>query len=102
MVVLLLALLSTWSATKCTKASDYWSTIKPIVDSMTLSQKIGQMIQADVKQVMKNSTIDPDLLFKYQLGSLIASPGSAADRQGHVNRDRFNVEQIKNGTLENW
>ena len=102
MVFLLLALLSTWRPTKCTKAIDQWSTIKPIVDSMTLSQKIGQMIQSNVKQVMTNSTINPDLLFRYQLGSVAASPGSAPDRQGHINGDRFNVEQIKNGTLENW
>ena len=90
------------STTNCTKASNYWSVVQPIVKAMNLDQKIGQMTQADAPQVMTNNTIDPSLISKYSLGSILVGGNAVPDGKGGVISDRFDIPGFLNGTLANW
>ena len=51
---------------------------------------------------MTNNVIDPTLIAKYNLGSVLIGGNAVPDGQGHVNGNRMDHEAFLNGTLANW
>lgn len=85
LLILLVALTTVYSASIY---DQYYEEARRITEGMTLDQKIGQTIQADMEFITnreKNIT-DPQEALKYNLGSLLISGNAAPTTDGNIAR----------------
>ena len=98
LVSLLLGILVFTNAKSCKSLNEHAETVRPIVQAMTLEEKIGQMCQADVLQAMTDNKIDPSIVSKYNLGSLLVGGNCVPGPNGELFLNPNNKEEFAQGT----
>ncbi len=81
----------------------YQSIVKPIVDSMTLDQKLGQMTLPKFTMLMQGDKINFNLIQQYALGALLAAGGEDPNGVGGVtNGGGLEPKDYMKATKANW
>lgn len=82
--------------------SAYEQTVRPIVNAMTLDEKLGQMIVPKFTYLQENQKINFDLINRYHLGALLAAGGEVPNGQGGVSAGMDEPKDYMNSTFSEW
>ena len=108
--ILLLACIFSLSLSQSDIFSKYYSEARTIAESMTLNQKIGQMVQLDMKALTneEKETTNPEEAVTLELGSILISASAAPTESGNLARIPIETEYDKHmeayrkGNETNW
>jgi beta-glucosidase len=83
--------------------SDLWSVVDELVNDMTLDEKLGQMILADLTFLRgENGKTDLSLINEFHLGGILIDANVVPDGMGDISTDFINEDVYLNGTMKNW
>ncbi len=82
----------------------YWPLIDELfLDGMTLDEKLGQMILADLTFLQDGSgQIDFSLTSEFNLGGILIDANVVPDGKGGISTDSVDEDVYLNGTMGNW
>ncbi|WP_299008362.1 glycoside hydrolase family 3 N-terminal domain-containing protein [uncultured Shewanella sp.] len=82
--------------------SYYRTLTAPIVESMTLKQKLGQMTLPSYSFLINNGTLDYSLIQEYALGAIIVAGSETPDGEGSVSSGKNEASAYLTATKDNW
>lgn len=108
--ILVLAFLLALSLAQTDIFSKYYSEARKIAEAMSLDQKIGQMVQLDMKALTneEKETTNPEEAVTLGLGSILISASAAPTESGNLARIPIETEYDKHmeayrkGNETNW
>jgi hypothetical protein len=95
--LLLLAVLVTVCVAQTDIFSKYYPEARKIAEAMTLNQKVGQMIQLDMKAITneERETTNPEEAVTLELGSILINANAAPTESGNLARIPIETEYEK-------
>ncbi|MCC6712129.1 MAG: glycoside hydrolase family 3 C-terminal domain-containing protein [Candidatus Dadabacteria bacterium] len=79
------------------------SEVADLVNTMTLDEKLGQMILADVTFISDaDGRIDVSLIDRFHLGGILIDANVVPDGQGNYSTNFLDEDMYLNGTMQNW
>ncbi|MCI0454159.1 MAG: glycoside hydrolase family 3 C-terminal domain-containing protein [Candidatus Dadabacteria bacterium] len=83
--------------------SNLWSVVDEFVNRMTLDEKLGQMILADLTFLKGESgKTDFSLINEFHLGGILIDANVVPDGKGDISTDFIDEDLYLNGTMKNW
>src|SRR5215475_3220224 len=79
------------------------SVVDDLVNGMSLDEKLGQMILADLTFLQDTSgRIDFSLISQFHLGGILIDANVVPDGMGSISTNAVNEDVYLNGTMSNW
>ena len=82
--------------------SNFWSVVDDLLNDMTLDEKLGQMILADITFLKKNGKTDLSLINEFHLGGILFDANVVPDGKGDISTAFLDEDVYLNGTMKNW
>jgi beta-glucosidase len=82
--------------------SNFWSVVDDLLNDMTLDEKLGQMILADITFLKDKSGINFSLINEFHLGGILIDANTVPDGKGDISTNFIDEDVYLNGTMKNW